>query len=87
MKFTDKFLKVPIRVVSRKSAEMGVEEKGEDTFMMIYPNDISRYYPCSSDDEIEDDCVKVEFKGTSECVVVYETIQEFENRLNKFHGS
>jgi hypothetical protein len=84
MPFTNKFLKVPIRLVSTKLADMDVSERGEDSFMMINPFDITLYYPVS-EDETNDErtAVKLVFKS-GDTTVVYESIEQFEKRLNVF---
>lgn len=78
MKFTDKFIKLPIKTYDRMLRDVGIEDEGELMQMRIDPEAILRYIDVSSDEET---VVKVWFKN-SKPQDFYLSIEEFENLLN-----
>jgi hypothetical protein len=81
MAFTDRFVKVPIKIYDRKQAELMDKTEYEDSFLNINPFEISHYKPTTDKDNDDQECVYVTMKQ-GDGFFVYLTIPEFEKLLN-----
>lgn len=82
MKFTDRFIKFPIKCFNQEQFELTGVQSETESFEMINPFHIASYRP--SIDE-HGSAVHINFKdGTS--ILVFYTIEEFENTLNKYYN-
>lgn len=81
MPFTDRFIRIPIRVYNLKEKELTGKENLEDSYEMIYPFDISRYRPTFDEESPEEKCTCISFKDGKE-TIAYLSIVEFEKLLN-----
>lgn len=82
MKFTDKFIRVPIQVYDRKLYDSTGVEDNEDSWMKFNPTEISSYRPSwDAADEKKQEIVSLTLRngGTT---LVYLSINEFEDLLN-----
>lgn len=88
MNFTDRFLQVPIRLLSKKEAELLGDDNTEswEAVEKILPTHISRYHE-TTDSAIDDgEYTQVYFKdGTN--IIIYLSIIEFEALLNKHQNT
>lgn len=82
MAFTDRFIRVPIKVYSIRQKELTGKEICEDSYEMINPFDISRYRPSFDSDYTENECVSISFKDGDK-TLAYLSIREFEKLLNE----
>ena len=83
MPFTDRFIKIPIKIYDKKQAELVDKVEYEDSWMKINPFEISEYKPTEDKENDNCECTYVVMKnGTG--VYVYLTIPEFESLLNNF---
>lgn len=80
MMFTDRFLKVPIKIYNVKEKEMTGRAEYIDSYRMLNPFDISIYGPHIDEDNV--DCVNIYTKG-GDSMNVYMTIGAFEIALDK----
>ncbi len=81
MAFTDRFIKIPIKVYDRKSADLTGKPDYEDSVMKINPFEISHYKPSNDTDNDDKGCVYVTMKQ-GDGFFVYLTMAEFEKLLN-----
>lgn len=83
MAFTDRFIKVPIRVYDKKHKELTGEEISEDEFMKINPFEIVSYRTTVDDlqPDIPITCIK---EKNGDTTLVYLHLDEFEKLLNEF---
>lgn len=83
MPFTDRFIRLPIKIYSVSQAELTGKENYEDAVARVNPFEISRYYPIIEDvDDNDVPAVKITFKD-GESMVTYMTIEAFEALLDK----
>ena len=83
MAFTDRYIKVPIKVFDRKLQEMTGQSEDEDSYMMINPFDIVSYRPSfDKDDEDRNELTDIVDK-TGDRTLVYLSVEQFESLLNK----
>lgn len=81
MDFTDRFLKLPIKVYSEREKEVMGKCQFYDSWIKIWIHDIVSYKP-STDPELDNvDCVHVRLRD-HDAFNVYMEIDEFENALN-----
>lgn len=82
MKFTDRFIKLPIQVFDKKMAEVTGKEEGEDSWMNVNPLEIATYRPSyDKDDDDKKEIVYITLKngdGTN----IYMGFAEFEEAIN-----
>jgi len=82
MKFTDRFIKFPIKCVNQEQFELTGIQSETDSYEMINPLHIASYRP--SIDE-HGHAVHINFKdGTS--ILVFYSIEQFESILNKHYN-
>jgi hypothetical protein len=82
--FTDRFIKLPIKVYDVKIKELTGSCDYEDSWIKILPTEISEYKP-SIDDEIDNsECTSVKMKN-GDTFFVYLKSDEFENSLNEHY--
>ena len=82
MAFTDRFLKIPIKIFDRKEAEITNNPVYEDSWMKINPFEISDYKLTFDKENDNQECTYLSMKNGSG-MYVYLTIEEFENLLNE----
>ena len=82
MAFTDRFIKVPIKVFSVTQKELTGKEVCTDVWFKFNPFEIQSYRPCTNDDYAEDGEAIVLVLKTGDTTVVYLTPDEFETLLN-----
>lgn len=78
--FTDRFIKVPIKIFSLEQERIMADPPYEDSYEKIYPFEILSYRP-SYDKDMETG-VNISFKNGSS-LFIYMDIEEFEAKLNK----
>lgn len=83
MKFTDRFITVPIKVYNIKNKEITGKEYSEDSYEKIYPLEIASYRPTWDSEFPDADCVGVTYKSGN-TIVVYLSLQKFETILNSW---
>jgi hypothetical protein len=82
MRFTDRFIKLPIKCINQEEFELTGMQAETDSFQMINPLHIASYRP--SIDE-HGHAVHINFKdGTS--ILIFYSIAEFESILNKHYN-
>lgn len=81
MKFTDRFVKVPIKVYDRAEMEMVGRASYEDSWLKINPFEISSYKPSHDKDNDDQVCTYVNMKDGNG-FFVYLLPAEFEKLLN-----
>jgi hypothetical protein len=82
MRFTDRFIKFPIRCFNQEQFELTGIQSETDSYEMINPLHIASYRPSIDD---SGNAVHVNFKdGTS--ILIFYSIQEFESILNKHYN-
>ena len=81
--FTDRFIKLPIRIYDRKREELTGQKEQEDRQCAVLPSQIEHYH--GSEDEGEEVVQLVMKSGKS--FFVYLSCEEFERQLNKHQGT
>ena len=81
MAFTDRFLKVPIKIYDRAQAEVMGKAEYEDSWMKINPFEISHYKPTEDKENDNQICTYVMMKQ-GDGFFVYLSPDEFEKLLN-----
>jgi hypothetical protein len=84
MRFTDRFIQVPIKVYSVREKNLTGKEICNDSFEKLNPLQIESYRP-TFDEDYEGDCVYVSYKSGNPGLTVYLSIDEFETLLNVWH--
>ncbi len=79
--FTDRFIKVPIKVVDKELADFAKDEDWDDSWQKINPLEISQYRPSISTDN--QNCTLINMKNGDE-VYAYLTPDQFEKILNAY---
>lgn len=79
--FTDRFIKIPIKVYNVKEKELTNNENCYDSYEQINPFEISSYRPSFDSDYTEKECVSISFKNGSQ-TLAYLSVKEFEKLLN-----
>lgn len=85
MAFTDRFIKLPIKVYSEKEKSLTGNTTYQDSYVKISPFEIAGYRPQVDEANDIDECVNVSLKN-GESFNVYLTVKEFEYYVNK-HSS
>lgn len=79
--FTDRFIKVPIRVFSVKEEELTGNSVDTDSWLKFNPFDLSNYKPSYDDAEPDVEITHMTLKN-GYGVLVYLSPKEFESLLN-----
>lgn len=79
--WTDRFIKVPIKVFDKEHRDLTNEEILEDTWVAINPMEISNYKPAREDDNNEFSETYVILKNGME-FYIFLTTDQFEELLN-----
>ncbi len=82
--FTDRFIKVPIKVYSEKEKELTGNETCVDTYRKINPMDIIEYGPTDSDDSGQFEYTVVVLRAKENVFTVYLPVNQFEKLLNNY---
>lgn len=85
MRFTDRFIKLPIKVYGVALKELTGKMECEDSWLKILPDEIAEYKP-SIDDETGIECVHIKMKNGDQCYV-YLRYTEFELVLNNHYDN
>lgn len=85
MAFTDRFVKLPIKIYSESQKELTGKATYEDNYTNVLPLEICSYRPQVDDENGVDECTHVSLKN-GESFNVYMTIAEFEAYINKRVG-
>ena len=80
--FTDRFIKVPVRIYDTNHKDLTGEEVLEDSWEKINPLEISNYRPAYPNEDEYFKCTNVVLKN-GEPILVYLNIKEFEKLLNE----
>lgn len=83
MKFTDRFLKIPIKTYHVENADLTGKKEWDDTYAKILPSDISEYYPSENG---EDAPITQVYSRGGRAFCVELPIDEFEKLLNDHQG-
>lgn len=75
--FTDKYIKLPIKIYEKSLKELTGKEELVDSWIKINPFDISTYRPS------EEGQTLIEFRNGTE-TLVYLSTEQFESKLNNF---
>lgn len=81
--FTDRFIKLPIKIADKETAEYIKDEDWEDSYEMINPFEIASYRP-SRKYEGRSTCL---FLKNGEDYLINLSIKDFEDLLNKHQSS
>lgn len=84
MKFTDRFLQLPIKVYDTIQQDLTGKAEYFDSFMKIAPFEISHYKPSNDEDNNDVECVSVSMKN-GQNFFIYLTLHQFEELLNNHH--
>lgn len=82
MNFTDRFIKLPIKIYDKKHAELVGNATYEDSWMKINPFEISEYKPTIDTESDNQEATYVSMKN-GVGFFCYLTISKFEELLNK----
>lgn len=83
MSFTDRFIKLPVRIYDKKAKDLTGVEDLEDSWEKINPFEISNYRPAYPSEDEELNCTNVMLKN-GEAILTYLSVPEFEKLLNSF---
>jgi hypothetical protein len=83
MSFTDRYIKIPIRVYDAKQRELTDNEEEIDSSMMINPFKIESYRRSLPDKRDESETVAI-VTDSGDSTTVYMSLEKFENLLNNF---
>ena len=78
--FTDRFIKLPIKLVDGKMKELGIDVESENAVIRILPDQICQYFADFDPDE-QLECINITLK-CGDKTNVYMSIEEFEELLN-----
>jgi hypothetical protein len=81
MKFTDRFIKIPIRTYSPKQNDLMGKDTSKETWEAFLPFEISNYYPAPDSEIGEGDYTLLHLKN-GHSFMVYVSPEEFEKILN-----
>lgn len=81
VKFTDRFIKVPICVFNIKHKELTGNEDCKESWLKFNPMELSNYKPSYDEGEPDVEIVYIELKNGYGCLV-YLSVSEFEKLLN-----
>jgi hypothetical protein len=82
MKFTDRFIKIPIKVYDVKQQELTGHAEDKDSWMKFNPMEVANYKPSYDEGEPETEIVFLRFKS-GDGVLCYMSPIEFETLLNE----
>lgn len=85
-RFTDRFIRVPIKVYDTKEYELTGKPDYVDNYMKLLPFEICEYKPMIDEDNEDVECVSVKMKN-GDSFYVYMTIKEFEKALNEHQSN
>ena len=85
MKFTDRFISLPIKVYNKQNADVMGKTEYIDTHMKILPFEISDYKATFDEENDDQECVSLTLKNGNNAYV-YLTFSEFEKALNDHDG-
>ena len=80
--FTDRFVKLPIKIYDMEHKELTGMEIIKDTYEMVNPFEIMSY---RRSDENNGNCVTITFKN-GEHMLIYLSIKDFEARMNEHYS-
>lgn len=83
MPFTDRFIKVPIKVYDVAQKELTGKEELEDSWLKFNPFELSNYKP-SKDESVSDDPICHITLKNGYGTLVYMPVEELEKLLNDF---
>lgn len=83
MKFTDRFIEVPIKFYNSRLAELTGKEDCWEAKANIDPWAIIEYYASSDSDYPDQECVQV-YLSNGRSFLVYRSVVQFEDELNQF---
>jgi hypothetical protein len=86
MNFTDRFIRLPIKVYDTKDAELTGNPQYFDNVMAALPFEISNYKTAVDEDNDDAECVSVKMKN-GDSYYVYMTLKEFEKALNEHQAN
>lgn len=83
--YTDKFIKLPIRIYNHRQAELSGDEDGSafETFTKINPMEIIMYHPSFDKNSEPEAATTVTIKG-GDFYIILIPIDEFEKKINNF---
>lgn len=85
MKFTERFLQLPIQVYDKKMKELSGKEECYDSVLRVNPLEIQSYRPSfDEDDQERKEIVFITLKG-GDGYLIYLSMEEFEKRVNNFY--
>lgn len=82
MKFTDRFIKFPIKIYNKETANLVGKAEYVDSFAKVLPFEISDYKQTFDEENGNVECVSLTLKNGSN-FYVYLSYDEFENKLNE----
>lgn len=84
MNFTDRFIKLPIKIYNKKDAEVMGKAEYEDSWMAINPMEVCTYKPTV---DLENEVYEATYLTlkNGDGFYVYQTIKEFEELLNNYN--
>lgn len=81
MSFTDRFITIPIIILSEADENLIGKSDEYEAIMKLNPMEITNYYNSFYGDEPDKECVNITFKNGHK-VLAYLTVKEFEKLLN-----
>lgn len=81
--FTDRFIKIPVKIYSEKSESLTGKSENWDAEMKLNPMEISSYYNSFDDENSEAEIVDITFKNGTK-TAAHMSMKEFEKLLNDF---
>lgn len=81
--FTDRFIKVPIRIYSKKQYEITGKEEYEDSWFKFLPFELATYRPTSSDNNDDGHIWTTIMLKSGDETTLNITTKEFEKLLNE----
>jgi len=84
MKFTDRFIKLHIKVFDTSIKELTGKCTYEDAWMKIIPEEISQYKPSEDEDNDNLECVSIRMKN-GDSFYAYMSVEKFERTLNNHY--
>lgn len=85
-RFTDRFVKLPIKVYDTKEHELMGTVQYFDNYIKVLPFEICEYKPMVDEDNNDQECVSVRLKN-NDTFYVYLSMEEFEKALNEHQSN
>ena len=82
MQFTDRFIKLPIRLYSEKMKDLTGVEDSQDCEVRVNPFEICEYHQTSDESGVPGILV---YLKCGETFMVYLSLEDFEKRLNQHY--